>query len=46
VRLSRRAHRGAEVGDEIDRVVARLYGVTDDELDVLREFVAWKLTAR
>ncbi len=46
VRLSRRAHRGADVGDEIDRVVARLYGVTDDELDVLREFVARKLTAR
>ena len=46
VRLSRRAHRGADVGEEIDRVVARLYGVSDDELDVLRELLAKRLAAR
>lgn len=46
VRLSRRAHRGADVEEDIDRLVAKLYAVSSDELDVLREFLALRLDAR
>jgi N-6 DNA Methylase len=46
VRLSRRAHRGAGVNDAIDAAVARLYGVSDDELATLRTFVERRLGAR
>lgn len=35
VRLSRAAHAGEEVQEEIDRVMAGLYGVSEDELDDL-----------
>ncbi|HEX6085776.1 MAG TPA: N-6 DNA methylase, partial [Thermoanaerobaculia bacterium] len=45
VRLSRRAHRGVDIGDEIDAVVARLYGVTEEELAVLRELLERRLGA-
>jgi hypothetical protein len=45
VRLSRRAHRGVEVGEEIDAVVARLYGVTEEELAVLRTLLERRLGA-
>ena len=44
VRVSRRAHRGTAV--DVDEVVARLYGVTGDELRVLHEFVERRLGAR
>lgn len=44
VRASRRAHRGTAV--DVDEVVARLYGVTPDELDVLRRFVERRVGAR
>jgi len=43
VRLSRRAHRGSDVMEEIDEVVARLYGVTHAELAVLRRFLGSRL---
>ena len=46
VRLSRKAHRGADVTDAIDVAVARLYGVTGREVRVLREFVAARLANR
>jgi len=46
VRLSRRAHRGAEVIPEIDAVVAKLYGVDGRELGVLRAFLERRLDAR
>ena len=46
VRLSRRAHRGADVERELDAVVARLYGVTESELASLRAFVERRLGAR
>jgi hypothetical protein len=46
VRLSRRAHRGADVHDAIDAIVARLYGVSEDELAMLRRFVERRLGAR
>ncbi|MGZ8781702.1 MAG: Eco57I restriction-modification methylase domain-containing protein, partial [Thermoanaerobaculia bacterium] len=46
VRLSRRAHRGADVAKELDASVARLYGVTPAELTVLRAFVERRLDAR
>jgi hypothetical protein len=46
VRLSRRAHRGAEVMEELDAAVARLYGVTPGELAILREFLERRLGAR
>ncbi|HVR39308.1 MAG TPA: N-6 DNA methylase [Thermoanaerobaculia bacterium] len=45
-RLSRRAHHGASVQNEVDCIVASLYGVTSDELEVLRTFVARRLGAR
>ncbi|MCU1350431.1 MAG: hypothetical protein JWO56_3461 [Acidobacteria bacterium] len=43
VRLARRAHHGANVAHELDRVVAAEYGVTDDELARLRAFVDRRL---
>jgi len=46
VRLSRRAHRGVDVGEAIDEAVARMYGVTRDELARLREFLARRLGGR
>jgi hypothetical protein len=46
VRLSRRAHRGSDVAGEIDAAVARLYGVSESELAVLRGFLARRLGAR
>jgi methylase of polypeptide subunit release factors len=46
VRLSRRAHRGVDVQEEIDAAVARLYGVSDDELAALRAFLTRRLDAR
>ncbi|HEX2060910.1 MAG TPA: hypothetical protein VHK90_09215, partial [Thermoanaerobaculia bacterium] len=46
VRLSRRAHRGRDVQSEIDAAVARLYGVSGEELEVLRAFLARRLGAR
>lgn len=45
-RLSRRAHRGMEVANEIDDAVAACYDVTADELGVLREFVARRVSVR
>jgi N-6 DNA Methylase len=45
VRLSRRAHRGADVQDDLDAIVARLYGVTAKELAVLRAFLGRRLGA-
>jgi N-6 DNA Methylase/Eco57I restriction-modification methylase len=46
VRLARRAHRGVDVADELDAVVARLYGVTSGELTTLREYLDRRLGAR
>ena len=46
VRLSRKAHRGADVASEIDAAVARLYGMAGREVRVLREFVAARLANR
>ena len=43
VRLSRRAHRGSDVQQEIDQAVARLYGVTAEELSLLQGFLARRL---
>jgi hypothetical protein len=45
VRLSRRAHRGADVMREIDESVARLYGVVADELAILEKFLERRLGA-
>jgi hypothetical protein len=42
-RLARRAHAGRDVDDEIDRAVAKLYGVTQKELATLRRFVDHRL---
>ncbi|HYR28545.1 MAG TPA: hypothetical protein VEU30_08770, partial [Thermoanaerobaculia bacterium] len=44
VRASRRAHRGINV--DVDEMVARLYGVAEDELRLLRDFVERRLGAR
>ena len=46
VRASRRAHRGSDVADDIDALAARLYGVTDEELEVLRSFLERRIGAR
>lgn len=46
VRLSRRAHHGKNVMNEIDECVARLYGVTSEELATLRAFLERRLHAR
>jgi len=43
VRLSRRAHQGAAVTEEVDRLAAALYGINAGELDVLRRFVDCRL---
>ncbi|HEX7831552.1 MAG TPA: N-6 DNA methylase [Thermoanaerobaculia bacterium] len=45
-RLSRRAHRGVDVSDDIDAVVARLYRVSQSDLRVLQEFLERRLHAR
>jgi hypothetical protein len=45
VRLSRRAHRGADVTRELDALAARAYGLTDEELAVLQRFLARRLGA-
>jgi len=42
-RLARRAHAGRDVDAEVDRLVAVLYGVSDDELVILRRFVDHRL---
>ena len=44
VRLSRRAHRDGQASD-LDDVVARLYGVSAEELATLRQFVERRLGA-
>jgi hypothetical protein len=46
IRLSRRAHRGADVASELDAAVARLYGITPEELATLCTFVNRRLGAR
>ena len=46
VRASRRAHRGADVADEIDAAAARVYGVSEEELAVLRAFLERRIGAR
>ncbi|MEA2489235.1 MAG: hypothetical protein QOH21_1027 [Acidobacteriota bacterium] len=46
LRLARRAHQGAAVQQELDVVVAKLYGVDARELEVLRSFVTRRLGAR
>jgi N-6 DNA Methylase len=46
VRLSRRAHRGEDVLRELDLAVARLYGVTADELAMLQAFLERRIGAR
>ncbi|HYM62122.1 MAG TPA: N-6 DNA methylase [Thermoanaerobaculia bacterium] len=43
VRLARRAHQGSETGGEIDYLVASLYGITTEELERLRLWVARRL---
>lgn len=43
LRLGRKAWRGSDVMDEIDAAVARLYGVTADELAALRAFLDRRL---
>ena len=45
VRLSRRAHRGADVMRDLDDAVARAYGVTDTELATLRAFLERRVGA-
>src|SRR5205814_2525368 len=39
VRLARRAHRNRGIGAELDQIVAKLYGVEERELEILRSFV-------
>ena len=39
VRCSRRAHQGADVNSEVDRIVRKLYGVSAAELALLAAFV-------
>jgi N-6 DNA Methylase len=46
VRAARRAHRGNDVAADIDKIVARMYGVSDGELALLRAFLARRLGAR
>ena len=43
VRLARRAHRNRGVGAELDQIVAKLYGVEERELEILRAFVDHRL---
>jgi hypothetical protein len=42
IRIAKRAGRGA-AGDELDEIVAKLYGVTPAELATLRRFVDLRL---
>ncbi len=42
-RLARRAHAGRDVDAEVDRAVAKLYGVSERELAKLRRFVKHRL---
>lgn len=44
--LSRRAHRGIDVQNEIDRHVAELYGVSKREHETLREYVEQRIGSR
>jgi hypothetical protein len=44
VRASRRAHRGSVA--DVDQAVARLYGVSESELELLHDFVQRRLGAR
>ena len=41
--FSRRAHEGADVASDLDRVVARAYALTDIELAMLQRFLAERL---
>jgi hypothetical protein len=43
VELSRRAHEGADVASDLDRVVARAYALTDIEFAMLQRFLAERL---
>jgi len=43
IRLARRAHQRRDVREELDRVVAALYGVSENELQLLRDFVDHRL---
>jgi methylase of polypeptide subunit release factors len=45
VRLARRAHRGVNVMREIDAAVAAIYGVSEAELETLRDFLERRLGA-
>jgi hypothetical protein len=42
-RISRRSHQGHFADDELDRTVAKLYGVSDEEHGVLAAFLAQRL---
>jgi hypothetical protein len=44
-RLSRRAHHGVDVSAELDALIARLYGVSARELEILRRFLERRLHA-
>jgi hypothetical protein len=44
-RLSRMAHRGENIDEELDRIVARLYGLSSRELEILRSFMERRLGA-
>ena len=43
VRLARRAHQRRDVREELDRVVAALYGVSECEIGTLRAFIDHRL---
>lgn len=43
VKLSRRAHEGADVAPDLDRAVARAYALTDIEFAMLQRFVTERL---
>ncbi len=43
LRIARRAGRGAAPGGDLDRLSASLYGVSDEELEMLHGFVARRL---
>ncbi|HET8775353.1 MAG TPA: N-6 DNA methylase [Thermoanaerobaculia bacterium] len=46
VRFARRAHRGLDVAKQLDAVVAHLYGVSPEELLILRRYLDRRLDAR
>lgn len=46
VRFARRAHRGLDVARQLDAVVAHLYGVSPEELVILRGYLDRRLDAR